>query len=130
MYSETTQSIRVSVEPFFVDEQSAPERNRYVFGYKVVIENHGSSTVQLISRHWQITDGLGRSFEVRGEGVVGEQPSLQPGQCFEYTSGTPLHTPTGFMAGSYVMQGEDGYFFDVRIPTFSLDAPGTPVTLN
>ncbi|MEO1016825.1 MAG: Co2+/Mg2+ efflux protein ApaG [Pseudomonadota bacterium] len=130
MYSEITRSIRVSVEPFFVHEQSEPHRNRYVFGYKVRIRNDSDGIVQLISRHWHITDGSGRRYEVRGEGVVGEQPFLEPGESFEYTSGAPLRTPSGFMSGSYVMQGKDGLYFDVRIPAFSLDAPGVGVTLN
>lgn len=130
MYSEITRSIRVSVEPFFVHEQSEPERSRYLFGYKVHIVNEGRATVRLISRHWHITDSAGRSFEVRGDGVIGEQPRLEPGESFEYTSGAPLPTPSGFMRGSYVMQGEDGLYFDVRIPAFALDAPGVSTTLN
>ncbi len=130
MYSETTRSIRVSVEPFYVDEQSSPNKNRFVFGYTVLIENVGEMAVQLISRHWQITDGLGRMVEVRGDGVVGEQPLIEPGESFEYTSGAPLPTPSGIMTGNYVMQGDDGRYFDVRIPAFSLDMPGLPNTLN
>jgi ApaG protein len=124
MYSETTRAIRVSVEPFYVEDQSQPEQERWVFGYRVTIENRGREPVQLISRHWRITDGRGRLMEVRGEGVVGEQPRLAPGESFQYTSGTPLPTPTGIMVGTYQMIDAAGRWFDVKIPAFSLDAPG------
>ena len=90
MYQERTRSIQISVEPFYVDDQSMPEQNRFVFGYRVQIANQGAETVQLVSRQWLITDGLGRTMEVRGAGVVGKQPVLRPGESFEYTSGTPL----------------------------------------
>ena len=124
MYSEITSSIRVSVEPFYVADQSAPDEGRWVFGYRVTIANEGSDTVQLLSRYWRITDEAGRVVEVRGDGVVGEQPRLGPGQQFRYTSGTPLPTPSGIMAGSYRMIDGQGRPFEVRIPAFSLDAPG------
>jgi len=130
MYHEVTRAISVSVDPFYVEEQSEPTENRWVFGYRVVIENQGEATVQLISRHWRITDGRGRLVEVKGEGVVGEQPMLEPGERFEYTSGTPLPTPSGIMTGTYQMVGEDGLWFDVEIPAFSLDAPGSRGTVN
>ncbi len=130
MYCEVTRAISVSVDPFYVEEQSAPGENRWVFGYKVVIENQGEAAVQLISRHWRILDSLGRMVEVKGEGVVGEQPMLEPGERFEYTSGTPLPTPSGIMTGSYQMVGADGRWFDVEIPAFSLDAPGSRGTVN
>ena len=130
MYTATTRSIRISVEPFYVADQSEPESARWVFGYRVRIENQGRETVQLMTRHWQITDGRGRMVEVRGEGVVGEQPLLEPGEAFQYTSGTPLPTPTGIMAGSYQMVTGDGERFDVTIPAFSLDAPGTKRAVN
>ena len=130
MYIATTRSIRISVEPFYVADQSEPESARWVFGYRVRIENQGRETVQLMTRHWQITDGRGRMVEVRGEGVVGEQPLLEPGEAFQYTSGTPLPTPTGIMAGSYQMVTGDGERFDVTIPAFSLDAPGTKRAVN
>jgi ApaG protein len=130
MYSEITRAISVSVDPFYVEDQSEPEANRWVFGYRVVIENQGVDAVQLISRHWRIMDGHGRLVEVKGEGVVGEQPLLEPGQSFEYTSGTPLPTPSGIMTGTYQMQGADGLWFDVGIPAFSLDAPGSRGTVN
>jgi ApaG protein len=130
MYSEVTRAISVSVEPFYVEEQSEPAENRWVFGYRVIIENLGAAPVQLMSRHWRIMDGLGRMIEVKGDGVVGEQPMLEPGESFEYTSGTPLPTPSGIMTGSYQMLGADGRWFDVEIPAFSLDAPGSRGTLN
>jgi ApaG protein len=130
MYNEVTRAISVSVEPFYVEEQSEPSANRWVFGYRVIIENQSADPVQLISRHWRILDGLGRMVEVKGEGVVGEQPMLEPGESFEYTSGTPLPTPSGIMTGTYQMLGADGRWFDVEIPAFSLDAPGSRGTVN
>ena len=130
MYSEVTRAISVSVDPFYVEEQSAPAENRWVFGYKVVIENQGTAPVQLMSRHWRIMDSLGRMVEVKGDGVVGEQPLLEPGQRFEYTSGTPLPTPSGIMTGTYQMLSAEGLWFDVEIPAFSLDAPGSRGTVN
>ena len=130
MYKTTTRAIDVSVEPFYLAEQSEPEKDRWVFGYRVRIENAGTETVQLLTRHWRITDGRGRMVEVRGEGVVGEQPRLEPGESFQYTSGTPLPTPSGIMAGSYEMVNEVGERFDVTIPAFALDAPGVRRALN
>ena len=123
MYTARTREIRVSVEPAFLDEHSSPSDDHYVWAYRVRIENEGSSTVQLLSRHWKITDGRGRLQEVRGAGVVGEQPVLEPGESFEYTSGTPLPTPSGIMLGTYGMRGQDGERFDIEIPAFSLDSP-------
>ena len=130
MYSETTRSIRIAVEPFYVAEQSEPDTGRYVFGYRVTIENRGGETVQLLARHWRITDALGRVMEVKGPGVVGEQPRLEPGESFAYTSGTPLDTPSGIMVGTYKMVNAKGELFDVRIPAFSLDAPGPRGPVN
>jgi ApaG protein len=130
MYTATTRSIQVSVEPFYLSDQSEPDRERWVFGYRVRIENGGGETVQLLDRHWRITDALGRVVEVRGEGVVGEQPRLEPGEAFQYTSGTPLPTPTGIMVGSYGMVTEAGERFEVTIPAFSLDAPGVRGRVN
>ena len=124
MYQERTRSIRISVEPFYLDDQSAPDQDRYVFGYRIRIENEGSETVQLLNRYWRITDGLGRTVEVRGAGVVGEQPVLGPGEHFEYASGAPLATPSGVMVGHYEMVTSGGERFEVAIPAFSLDAPG------
>ena len=130
MYQERTRSIQISVEPFYLDEQSSPEQSRFVFGYRVQIDNQGGEVVQLVSRHWRITDSLGRTMEVRGAGVVGKQPVLQPGETFEYTSGTPLATPSGIMVGSYGMVTNSGEAFEVAIPAFSLDAPGSPTPLH
>ena len=130
MYQEQTRSVVVSVEPFYIELQSSPEQGRYVFGYRVRIENRGGETVQLLRRHWRITDALGRTVEVQGDGVVGEQPVLGPGQSFEYTSGTPLGTPSGIMVGTYLMTTPAGETFAAQIPAFSLDAPGAPVRPN
>ena len=123
-YSRTTRDVRVSVRSFFLADQSQPEDNHYVWDYKVTIENHGPETVQLLRRTWQITDARGRTQHVHGAGVVGEQPLLEPGESFEYTSGTPLDTPSGFMVGAYHMVvPSSGENFDVAIPAFSLDSP-------
>ncbi len=130
MYSETTQSITVSVKPVFLEEQSSVEEGRFVWAYQVRIENHGTETVRLRSRHWKITDALGRIQEVRGAGVVGEQPVLRPGDAYEYTSGTPLPTPSGIMVGSYQMENERGERFDIAIPAFSLDSPHQVVRVH
>ncbi len=130
MYTETTRSIRVTVKPFYLEEQSSPLDERYVWAYHVRIENRGLETVQLKSRHWRITDNRGHIEEVRGAGVVGEQPLLRPGESFEYTSGTPLPTPSGIMVGSYQMETKSGERFEVAIPAFSLDSPHQQVRLN
>ncbi|MGH6981195.1 MAG: Co2+/Mg2+ efflux protein ApaG [Stellaceae bacterium] len=129
-YSETTRSITVTVEPTYLEDQSSPAEDRYVWAYHVRIENNGGETVQLRRRHWRITDGMGRTQEVKGPGVVGEQPVLAPGQSFEYTSGTPLNTPSGIMVGSYQMETGQGESFDIAIPAFSLDSPHQSVRLN
>jgi ApaG protein len=130
MYSKTTRSITVTVKPFYLDDQSSPEEAHYVWAYHVRIENGSSETVQLRHRYWHITDSLGRVQEVRGAGVVGEQPVLKPGEAFEYTSGTPLPTPSGIMMGAYQMESANGERFDVAVPPFSLDSPHQPVQLN
>ncbi len=130
MYEETTESIQITVKPIYLDDQSAPAENHYVWAYQIEILNHGEDTVQLLNRHWRITDSMGRVQEVRGPGVVGEQPVLGPGESFEYTSGTPLSTPSGIMVGSYEMQRASGERFDVQVPAFSLDSPYQPVNLN
>jgi len=130
MYSETTRSITVTVKPFYLEDQSSPTENRYVWAYHVRIENGGGETVQLRRRYWKITDNRGQIQEVRGPGVVGEQPVLAPGESFEYTSGTPLPTPSGIMVGTYEMETEGGESFSVQIPAFSLDSPHQPVRLN
>ena len=130
MYETVTRDIRVAVEPKFLDDQSEPAQGRYVWAYRVTIRNDSSTTVQLRSRYWRITDATGRIQEVRGEGVVGKQPTLRPGDSFEYTSGTPLPTPSGFMGGTYQMQTGEGEQFDVEIPTFSLDSPHQSVIVH
>jgi ApaG protein len=122
-YEETTRNIRIAVEPAFLDDQSEPGENRYLWSYRVTIENKGSETVQLLTRHWRITDSRGRVREVRGNGVIGEQPVIAPGKSYEYTSGAPLETPSGFMGGSYRMKSTTGEAFDVGIPTFVLESP-------
>ncbi len=129
-YSATTRSIKVVVKPFFLEDQSSPPEDHYVWAYHVRIENHGPETVQLRRRHWRITDALGRQQEVKGAGVVGEQPILKPGEAFEYTSGTPLPTPSGIMVGSYEMETKAGESFAVAIPAFSLDSPHQAIRLN
>lgn len=123
MFKTETRSITVSVEPIFLEDQSTPEENYYVWAYRVLIKNEGRETVQLRSRYWRITDSNGRVQEVRGVGVVGEQPVLRPGEKYEYTSGAPLSTPSGFMVGNYQMQTPQGEMFDVDIPLFALDVP-------
>ena len=130
MYSATTREIRVLVEPIYLDEQSEPDDSQFVWAYRVQIENESAETVQLLTRYWHITDGMGRVQEVRGAGVVGEQPTLNPGDSFEYTSGTPLPTPSGIMKGSYQMKTPTGEKFDIEIPAFSLDCPYETRRLN
>ncbi len=130
MYAKTTSNITVKVEPVYLAEQSSPADNVYVWAYHVMIENHGNMPVRLRNRYWHITDAQGRVQEVRGAGVVGEQPVIHPGEAFEYTSGTPLTTPSGIMMGQYEMQADDGGYFDVDIPAFSLDSPYQAVCLN
>jgi ApaG protein len=129
MYSSTTSNVTVSVRPKYLDHESMPDKNIYVWAYTVKIENNGTDIVQLRTRHWKITDAYGRVQEVHGPGVVGEQPVLKPGESFEYTSGTPLSTPSGIMMGTYSMQSPDGSLFDVAIPAFSLDT-GVPRQVN
>ena len=130
MYTATTRSITVTVTPTYLEEQSAPDERLWVFAYTVEIANDSRDTVQLRSRYWEITDGHGRVEEVRGPGVVGEQPVLEPGDSFTYTSGCPLPTPSGIMRGHYRLQRPDGSFFEVAIPSFSLDAPDGPRSVN
>lgn len=130
MYRSITRAIAVMVDPQYLADQSEPDQNHYVWAYTVRIENHGPETVQLLNRYWHITDAQGRVQEVRGAGVVGEQPVLKPGQIFEYTSGTPLPTPTGFMVGRYEMLSDQGERFEIDIPAFSLDSPFQPRVVN
>ena len=129
-YKMTTRNIEVTVQPSFLEDQSDPDENRYVWAYRVRIYNKGQVTVQLLRRKWLITDAKGQVTEVEGPGVVGEQPVLEAGEMFEYTSGTPLTTSSGFMQGAYRMTvSSSGEMFDVAIPPFSLDTPqgGGPV---
>jgi len=130
MYSTVTRDIRVTVEPKFLAERSEPSEGRYFWTYTIEIANGGETPVQLTHRHWKITDGNGKLEEVRGAGVVGEQPTLKPGQSFRYTSGCPLTTPSGIMSGEYRMVGADGGVFDIAIPAFSLDSPYARRVLN
>ena len=123
MYTQATRDIQVTVRPIYLDEQSEPDENRYFWAYQVRIENRGRETVQLLNRYWNITDATGKVVEVRGPGVVGEQPVLKPGEAFEYTSGTPLATPSGIMVGSYEMTTDSGERFEIAVPAFSLDSP-------
>ncbi len=130
MYSSVTRNIRVTVEPKFLADRSEPAQNLYFWSYTVEIANAGDGSVQLTHRHWKITDGNGRLEEVRGPGVIGEQPTLKPGQSFRYTSGCPLTTPSGIMSGEYRMVSEGGETFDIAIPAFSLDSPYAKRVLN
>jgi ApaG protein len=130
MYQAVTQGVRVTVEPAFDPERSEPEESSFFWRYSIEIANLGDKTVTLKERHWRITDAAGRQQEVRGPGVVGEQPTLKPGEAFRYTSGCPLTTPSGMMVGEYRMVGEDGRSFEVAIPAFSLDSPHGGRTLN
>ncbi len=129
-YNAITRQISVTVSPTYLDDQSALEDSQFVWAYQVLIENRGRETVQLRSRHWRITNARGEVSEVRGPGVVGEQPRLEPGEEFEYTSAVPLTTPSGIMTGSYQMETRHGESFDVEIPAFSLDSPHQPIKLN
>jgi ApaG protein len=130
MYTQTTRGITVSVNPIFLEDQSSAAEYRFVWAYQVRIDNRSEATVQLRRRHWRITDAVGHVQNVEGDGVVGEQPLLHPGDFFEYTSGTPLQTPSGIMVGSYQMESGDGETFDVAIPAFSLDSPHQVVRMN
>jgi len=123
-YAQITRGIKVLVRSFYLADQSEPSERKFVWAYRIKIENHGRETVQLLKRTWHITDANARVQRVHGDGVVGNQPVLEPGEAFEYTSGTPLETPSGFMTGLYHMIVTDtGETFDVAIPAFSLDSP-------
>jgi ApaG protein len=130
MYRAVTRNIEVVVTPRFVADRSSPENNYFFWAYTISITNKGTETVQLKTRHWRITDGHGRRQEVRGAGVVGEEPVLKAGEVFEYTSGVPLQTSSGFMTGSYGMVTVGGEHFDVDIPAFSLDSSEAKRTIN
>jgi ApaG protein len=131
MYTASTRSITVTVKPSFLEEESTPRNNEFRWSYHVRIDNNGSRPVRLLSRYWRVTDALGRVREFRGDGVVGEQPVLDPGRSFEYQSWTPLPTASGIMNGLYRMEERiSGELFDVVIPAFSLDSPYQSVRLN
>jgi ApaG protein len=130
MYEAVTEGVRIKVTPEYLEEQSSPDESYYFWAYTIEIANEGTDTAQLKTRHWRITDANGKTEEVRGPGVVGKTPLLEPGQSFTYTSGCPLTTPSGIMVGSYQMQREDGTLFNVAIPAFSLDSPFASRSVN
>ena len=130
MYNRTTRNIRIHVQPQFLEGQSRPDEAKFVWAYTITVENHGRETVTLKTRYWKITDATGKMQEVRGAGVVGETPTLKPGDSFTYTSGCPLKTPSGFMVGAYQMQNEAGELFNIEIPAFSLDSPHDRHAIN
>jgi len=129
-FSDVTEDIRVSVQSYFLDEQSNPSEGQFVWAYRIQIENEGKGSVRLLNRHWIITDGDGSTKEVIGEGVIGEQPLIEPGARFIYTSGSPLCYPSGFMHGSYEMEDTSGRCFKVTVPAFSLDSPYCSHNIN
>jgi ApaG protein len=130
MYEKTTRSITVFVEPQFLENQSKPDEGQFVWSYTIVVRNTGQETVKLLTRHWIITDAIGGKQDVRGDGVIGEQPVLKPGTQFQYTSGCPLNTSSGVMEGSYGMINEKGEHFEIAIPAFSLDSPHDKHSVN
>jgi ApaG protein len=130
MYRAITRNIEVVVKPRFVADRSSPENNYFFWAYTISITNNSDETVQLKTRHWRITDANGRRQDVRGAGVVGEEPVLKAGEQFEYTSGVPLQTPSGFMVGTYGMVSSGGEHFDIEVPAFSLDSVESKRTLN
>jgi ApaG protein len=129
-YSQTTDTVKVTVFPVYLESQSTPESSQFIWAYHIRIENLGAERCQLRNRYWRITDALGRTQEVWGDGVVGEEPQLLPGEVFEYTSGTPLSTSSGIMVGFYVMEKENGDRFQVNVPAFSLDRPHEFMSVN
>jgi ApaG protein len=130
MYRAVTRKIEVTVTPRFLTDRSSPDKGYFFWAYTIAITNSGAETVQLRTRHWRITDAFGRLQEVKGAGVIGEEPVLKAGESFEYTSGVPLPTPSGFMTGTYGMETDAGERFDVEIPTFSLDSSYGARTIN
>lgn len=129
-YSAETDGVVVRVQPSYLAAQSDPEANHWVWAYQIEIVNLTGTPLQLVARRWTITDALGRVEEVRGSGVVGEQPVIEPGDSFSYASGCPLTTPSGSMVGAYFMQDPEGHMFEVAVPHFSLDVPDARRTLN
>ena len=130
MYEAVTHGIRIKVEPQYVEEQSSPDESYFFWAYTIEIANQSDAVVQLKTRHWRITDAHGKTEEVRGPGVVGKTPVLDPGESFTYTSGCPLGTASGIMVGSYQMQFQDGTLIDVAVPAFSLDSPFAIRSMN
>jgi len=130
MYSKTTHGIKVTATPEYLKKDSSPEDDKYLWLYTITIENFNNSTVQLLRRKWLITDEQGISFTIEGDGVIGKQPVIKPGEGFKYFSGTPLSTPSGMMMGSYYLVNEEGEGFEVDIPPFSLDSPYHKKMLN
>ena len=130
MYSKTTNGVTVTVIPYFLDEQSSPNENHYVWAYQVNIKNSGNGSIKLNHRHWLIIDANGKIINVHGEGVVGEFPIIKPGETYEYTSGTPLKTNNGIMQGFYLVSQDNGEKLKIDIPTFSLDSPYNKIKLN
>ena len=130
IYVAHTKDLAVKVRPEFLEEQSEPTENHFVWGYSIRIENNGSGPVQLLSRHWRVTDAFGNERRIDGDGVVGLEPVIDEDDFFEYNSGASLKTPSGFMQGTYTMEDENGEEFDIEIPLFSLDSPYQKVTLQ
>ena len=122
-FEDVTEGVRVAVQSYFLEDQSNPDEGQYIWAYRIRITNESNQAVKLLNRHWIITDGRGGINEVKGVGVIGEQPLIQPGQHYVYTSGSPLKTPSGFMRGSYEMIDSKNRIFTVAIPAFSLDSP-------
>ncbi|WP_262692373.1 Co2+/Mg2+ efflux protein ApaG [Kordiimonas aestuarii] len=129
-FEETTEGIHIAVQSYYLAEQSKPEAQQFVWAYRIRITNEAGQPVQLLNRHWMITDANGGLQEVKGVGVIGEQPVIRPGDTYIYTSGTPLSTPSGFMRGSYEMQRDDGVMFNAQVPAFSLDSPHVSLHIN
>ena len=124
MYEQTTRDILVRADPRFLESDSAPDNDRFIWGYSIEIENHGKTRVQLLTRHWAITNGAGMTQHVRGEGVIGKQPVIEPGELFVYSSICPLSTPTGWMSGEYQMVDlKTGEPFEIAVPAFALESP-------
>lgn len=130
IYVATTRGVKVSVTPRFMEDESTPRESRFFWAYQVEIVNETDETVQLVSRHWRISDANGQLQEVKGPGVVGEQPVLRAGESFTYTSGCPLNTPHGSMVGAYLMTTEAGERFEAAIPAFPLQSPYAKVTVH
>ena len=130
MYSKTTKGVTVTVTPYFLDDQSSPQESHFVWAYQVNIKNSGNSSIKLNNRNWLIIDANGKVINVQGEGVVGEFPTIEPGESFEYTSGTPLKTNSGIMQGFYLVSQDNGEKLKIDIPAFSLDSPYNKKNIN